>query len=142
MFAEQNSIRRDTKLFEDAPFYPKLFVKPGDHCFAKHADSARIRSEHRHQNALELHQWLLMKNHVVQITCFDTGLLQTELDGELWKAVIVFLAAETLLFSGCEQVAVLNQSCGGVVIEAGDTEDIHLGRREWASRDGQVFPSR
>ena len=51
--------------------------------------------------------------------------LQAEVDGVRRKAGVVLVAREALLFGGGDQDAVLQQRGGGVVVEAGDPEDVH-----------------
>src|SRR5260370_737237 len=115
MLAEENSILREAELLQNAPFDPELFVEPGDHRFAENARSFRIRTQHRHQNPLELYQRLLMKNDIIKIPGLDACFFQTEIDRQLRKVVIVLLATEALFLGRVDQFAIAKRRPRGVM---------------------------
>src|SRR5262249_40702708 len=83
----------------------------------------RVR-EVRLQDAVELLQRLVVEADVVEILDGDPGLLHAELRGEAREGGVVALAGEALLLRGGDDLAVLDQGGGAVVVERRDTEDV------------------
>ena len=99
---------------------PELVDHPGNHRLAEDLVGLRIGLQRRHQDAVELAERLLEEDNVVQIVARDAGLLQAELDGLLGKIEVVLLAGKALFFRRRDQLAVVQQHCGCVVVIAAD----------------------
>ena len=144
MFAEQNLVGRNAQLRGDLRADPQLVDHPGDHRLAKDLVRLRIGLQHGHQDAVELAEGLLVEDDVVQVAGLDARALQAELDGLVGKVEVVLDAAEALFFGGGDQLAVLQQSGRGVVVVAGDSQDIHVSlgggplRGCWGWEDGRT----
>ncbi len=126
MLAIQNLVGRDAQLRRDLRADPQLVDHPGDHRLAKDLVRLRIGLQHAHQNAIEFAEGLLVEDRVIQVSGLDPGALQTELDGMMGEAEVMLDAAEAFLFGGGNQLTVLQQGGRGVVVVAGDSQDIHV----------------
>src|SRR5690606_29845032 len=69
---------------------------------------------------------------MIEIASFDSGMPQAVLDCAAGKAGVVFLAAEALLLGSRHDFPVFDQRSRRVVVESGNTEDAHSGRRPLA----------
>ena len=115
----------NVQLLTDQVLHPQLVQQPGRHGVAE--DLPRLR-HHLHggrQDALELDERLLVEDDVVEILGSDAGRFQAVADGQAREIGVVFLAAEAFLFGGRDQLAVVNQRRGGVVVETRDSQYAH-----------------
>src|SRR5579859_2996752 len=106
--------------------YPQLRPEPGLQGADERAPRARVGRGVPGDDALELEQRFLIEDHVVELVRVDAARVQAEvrrLDGQ---SSVVFEAAEPLLFGRGHQVAVAQQAGAGVVVEAGQAEDIQV----------------
>ena len=79
-----------------------------------------------HQNPVEFSEWLFEKSHVIEVAAFDSCGFKAELNGRLGKTEVVLDARETFLFRSSDQLTIVQERGGGVVIVAGNSENIHL----------------
>ncbi len=80
------------------------------------------------EQALELQERLVVEDDVVDVVELDAGLRRGNTAIALCgKAGIVLLAREALLLRGRDDLAVLDQRRGAVVIEGRNPEDAHGG---------------
>src|SRR5215813_702919 len=96
---------------------------PQWHCLAKGLKAFRDKGEIRLQQALELHPWLFVKNHVIEVSRTDLAFSEAVINRTTRKAVIALLTGKTLLLNRCNDGAVLDQSRCGVVIKCGYAKD-------------------
>jgi hypothetical protein len=79
---------------------PQLVGEPRQHRLAEHLPTLREGLQRREQDALELHERLLIEDDVVDVLDPNSCALAAELDGEHRKAVVVFDAREALFLAG------------------------------------------
>lgn len=125
VIAEQDLIRIDMQVILNDALDPELFLQPVDHRIAPYVGGRGKCIQRGEQNALKFDQRLFVEDDMLQIVGGDPCLAQAEIDGLLRKAVVVFLAREAFFHRSGDQFAVVEERGGGVVIEAGNTEDVH-----------------
>ena len=114
--------------------HPQLLVDPQRHRLAERAEGAREGRDVGREHALELQQRLVVEADRVEVLGPDARLLQHVLDGAGGEAGVVLLAGEPLLLAGGDDHAVLQEGGRGVVVEAGEAEDV-VRHQNWC-RDG------
>src|SRR4029450_5309473 len=92
-------------------------------------EAARCVGEIGLEQALELQERLVVEGDVVDVLKLDVGLVEAVLHGVLREARIVLLAREALLLRGADEMAVLDQRGGAVMIESRYAEHAHEGVR-------------
>lgn len=74
----------------------------------------------------ELEKGFLIKTDMIDIAkCYASG-LDTVVDGPQREFGRVLYPVEPLLLDGGDEGAVLDQTGGGIVVMAGDPQDIHM----------------
>ena len=110
--------------------HPELLVEPERDGLAERVEGAREGRDVRGEHALELQQGLVVEAHRVELVDGDARLLEHVLDGPGGEVLVVLLAAEPLLLAGGHDLPVAQERGGGVVVEAGDAEDVG-GHQNW-----------
>ena len=105
--------------------HPEFVDHPGDHRLTKHLPGLRIGLQNRHQDAVELAEGLFKEDCIIDILPLDTCGFETELDCIFGKSKVVLYAGEAFLFGSGEQLAIMEQYSGCVVVVTGDAENIH-----------------
>src|ERR1035441_3674018 len=116
VLAEKNPVSRNPQIGRDLRSYPKLVDHPGDHRFAKYLVRLRVGLQNGHQDAVEFSKGLLEKCDVVHVAALYSTTLQAEPDGLLGIIEIVLDAGETFLFRSRNQLTVVQQHGGSVVV--------------------------
>src|SRR5580704_12933334 len=98
MVGEQNLLAVDRQLRLQRARDPELVEHPSNHRFTKHLQRLWIGLQDAGQDAVELAERLLEKNHVIQIPAIDACLAQAELDGIGGEIKVVLLAGKSLFF--------------------------------------------
>src|SRR5688572_23587053 len=75
----------------------QLFANPQRHCHRKTPIAARGEREIRLEQPLELEEWLLVEDDVVDVGGGDSRVIQAELYRVAGKARVVLAACESLL---------------------------------------------
>ena len=117
------------QLFENEPFLKQLLLQPYGHRLGERAKAPWRVGVVGLQQAFELEKGLVVEDDAFDLIETDTGFGQTVSNCLLGKAGVVFLPAKALLLGGRDDVAILNQGGGAVVIEGGDAEDKHPRKR-------------
>jgi hypothetical protein len=123
----------------------QLLLQPQRHGHAEGLEAARRVGEVGLEQALELQERLVVEGDVVDVGQLDAGLVEAVLHGVLREARIVLLAREALLLRGADEMAVLDQRGGAVMIESRDAEHAHEGcssfleQRVDERRDGRTL---
>jgi hypothetical protein len=73
----------------------------------------------------ELPHRFFIEPDVIEVLGGDTGFPETVADGLDRETGVMLFPGETFLFGGGDQLAILEQGGGGVMIEAGNAQDIH-----------------
>ncbi len=79
------------------------------------------------KDSLELDKWLVIKADIVQIGYLDFAFVQTKLNGIAGEGGVVFFSGEPFFLSGGDYFAIAHKAGGRVMVESGDTENIHGG---------------
>src|SRR5262245_17268135 len=133
MIDEQQLSAFDAEPLADERAHPELFVHPRHHRVGEGAPGAGVALQRGEQDALELYERLLVEDDVVEVSRGESTLLEAELDRSFGETRIMLLPRESLLLGGGDQTTVVDQRCRGVVVEAGNPENLHAGNRD-ASR--------
>src|SRR5207237_8578223 len=104
---------------------PELLRDPEVHAVTKQQARAREGGEDGGEQALGLHERLLVEDYVVEVARAQLGLGQAEVDGLARERGVVLLSREALFLGGGDELAVDEQRGGGVVVVAADAEDVH-----------------
>jgi hypothetical protein len=104
---------------------PHLLAQPQGNRLQERRQRAGERRQVGEQNALELEQRLVVEADVVHLVDGDAGVLETVLDRVEGKILVVADARETLLLRGGDDLPVLEQAGGRVVVVARDAENVH-----------------
>ena len=144
---EQDLARLDAKPIAEVVSYPELIPEPRDHGFAESVPGSRVALKHRHQDALEFDEGLFVKDDVIEILRLDAGGLEAKLDGTFRVAGIVLLPRESLFFRCTNEPPVIDERRGRIVIETGDSEDLHASDfggmgSAWWERGGDAVRSK
>jgi hypothetical protein len=117
----------------DGRGHPELLVQPHRHRLAEGAERARKGGDVGAQHPLELEQRLVVEADDVEVPGLDPGLLEDVADGVVGEVGVVLLPREALLLRGRDHLAVPQEGSGGVVVEAGDPEDVGgvRGHQNW-----------
>ncbi len=105
--------------------HPQLLPEPDRHGLGERRERAREGGQVGEEDPLELDERLVVEDHIVEIAHADAPLLEAIPDGALGDRRIVALSREALFVGGGHQPAVLHEGCRGVVVEAGDAQDVH-----------------
>src|SRR5262245_4318402 len=97
---------------------------PPWHGLAKGMKGFRGKGRVRLQQALELHPWLFVKNHVLELSQINLAFSETVMDRITRKPGIALLTGKTLFLNRRNDRTVLYESSCRVVIKCGYTQDI------------------
>lgn len=125
MIAEEDSVGWHAKFLEYVILDPEFVAEPRDHCFPKYLVRAGKRLHRCEQEPFELYQWFFVEDDIVEIFPTDAGFAETELDCFVGKVVIVFLSGKAFFFRGGDQLAVANERGRGIMVIAGNPQDVH-----------------
>ena len=103
----------------------QLLLQPQRHGHAERIEAARRVGEVGLEQAFELQERLVVEGDVVDVGELDARRIEAVLHGVLGKARIVLLAGEALLLRRTDQMPILDQRRGAVVIEGGDPQHPH-----------------
>ena len=78
------------------------------------------------QDAVELHERLLVKRDVVEFLRRDAAFAQAILDGVPRKSRVVLLSRETFLLRGGDDLPITHQARGAVVVVGRKAKDIDV----------------
>src|SRR6267142_2968034 len=104
---------------------PELLPQPHRHRLGEGTEPSWKCRQIGREEPLELQERLVVEPHVVQILRFDLPRLETVLDGLMGEPLIVLLPCEAFLGGRCHQASILNEAGGGVMIETGNTQNVH-----------------
>jgi hypothetical protein len=119
------------QLLADERRHPELLLDPHGHGLAEGAEAPGEGGHVGGEHALELEQGLVVEAHRVELLGGDARLLQHVLDRVGGEARVVLLAGEPLLLAGGHDLAVAQQRGRGVVVEAGQAEDVGRHGQNW-----------
>ena len=117
----------------------KLFLEPQRKGLAEAPKPPRGEREVGLDQPIELEQRLLVEGHVVDFGGLESGLAQAIADSVPRKRGVVLLTGEALFLSGCHNPAVAHQGRRGVVVEGGDSEDVHRGATKSATLPAEAW---
>ena len=104
---------------------PELVVHPERHRTQKRTQALWRVRQITLQQAFEFQDRLVVERDVIQVIRGDASLAKAERRGRFRKAMVVLLAREPFFLRGGDDLAVADQAGGGVVIERGQTQDVH-----------------
>ena len=125
VLGEEDGPRVGLQLLADQRRDPELLVDPERHGLAEGPERAGEGRDVGREHPLELQQRLVVEAHGVELLGADAALAQDVLHGPAGEVGVVLLAAEPLLLAGGDDLAVAEDRGGGVVVEAGQPEDVH-----------------
>jgi hypothetical protein len=105
-------------------FHVQLLLHPQRARHHERAEPLRHHAQIRLEDALELEQRLVVEADVVQILRLDARRLQAVLHRARREIRISLLPGEPLLRAGSDDLAVLHQGGGAVVVVSGDPENV------------------
>ena len=118
----------------------QLGLQPLRHGPKKGEEPAGGNGEVSLEQALELQQWLLVENHRIQITVRDSAGFEAIANRAFRKPLIVLLPRKSFLLSCGHNLPVAHQRGRAVVVEGGNTEDIHqIAKIERAGKPRQIY---
>ncbi len=125
------------ELLADRRGHPQLLVEPDRHGLAERVERAGEGGDVGREHPLELEKRLVVEADGVEVLGADPGLGEDVLDGLGGEVGVVALAGEALLLGRRDHLAVLQEGGGGVVVEAGQSENVS-GHQNWclAARSG------
>src|ERR1700694_4001272 len=112
-----------SEFFLDQFLHPNPLANPKRRRHQEGAQSGRRVGEITVQNAVELQKWLFVERDKIEIADFDAALAQAVFDRVRRKRRVVFLARETFLLRGRNNLSIPNQTRRAVVIKRGDTQN-------------------
>jgi hypothetical protein len=126
MMLDKENASAVAKLSSDNLGSPQFLTKPDRDGLAKSLKRSRGGLKITGENAVELGKRLIIENNIVNV--LNTEILPGEAksDGLQGKFRVMFYARESFFKRRRFQNAVAYKSSSGVVIEAGDTENIHI----------------
>ena len=123
---------------EDLALVPELFVKDqrDDQSLAEpvgdnlHEISKRkgIRFDVIEDDPLEFEKWLFIKRHIVDVVDRQVRRLQTVIDRAIGEGGGILLPVEPLLLGRGNDPAVFDERRCGIMIVAGESQDVHINR--------------
>ena len=122
----KDAVARDFQVRRDLGADPQFVDHPRNHGLAEDFVGEGIGLQHRHQDAVEFAEGLLVEDGVIHVLALDPATLQAEPDGVGGIAEVMLDAAEAFLLRGSDQFAVLQQSRSSVMVIAGNPQDIHV----------------
>ena len=80
--------------------------------------------------AIELEERLFVEGNEVEVGGGNSGFRKAVIDGLSGEFVVVFFTGESFLLGGGDDLAILDQAGGTIVVESGNSEDSgFMGRR-------------
>ena len=125
LFVPPAAARYLPQLLHEQVFQKQLLPQPQRDRHAEGPVASRREAQIGLEQALELHERLVVEHHSVEIPQRDAALGQAVADGVKREARVVLLARKALFLRGGDDAAVLKQRCGAVVVERRDSEDVH-----------------
>src|SRR6266536_1447818 len=104
---------------------PELLREPCLHRAQEHPPRARKAVHLREEEPLELQQRLFVEDGVIESFWRDPSFLQTICDRVHREAAVVLAPREALLLRRGDDLAIADQTRGGVVVETRDPKDVH-----------------
>ena len=108
----------------DVPIRKELFLDPQRPRHAERGETARRDAQVGLKDPLELEERLVIEPHALQIRGLNAGGAETVGHGLRRERRVPLLARETLLLSRGDDLAILQQAGGAVMIEGRETEDV------------------
>ena len=117
------------ELLPDALGHPEAVRDPERHRLPERGEPARRVLEIRLEEALELHERLVVERHVVELLGGEPSRLEAVARGVRGKLRVVLLAGEALLLRGGDDLPVDEKTRGRVVVVGRQAEDRRHGTR-------------
>ncbi len=106
----------------------ELLLQPQGQSHQEELEAARRVGDVGLEDAVELEERLVVEGDQVELAGGDPAFLQAVVDGVLREVEVVLLAREALFLGGRDDAPVLDEAGGAVVVESGDSENVHLFR--------------
>src|SRR5262245_24823327 len=113
------------QLLVQQPLLIELVLDPQRHRCAKRCKATRHEREIGFDQPVEFEKRLVVEHDVVDVPTTVTGFRQAVADGMRRKVAVVLLSGEALLLRGGDDVAVVDERGGTVVIKSRDAENFH-----------------
>ncbi len=107
------------QFFLDQIGNPEFLFQPDGHGFQKRRPTKGCIGHIGFQQALELQERLLIKNHMIHITHSNTGLFKAKRHRLPWKIRVMLFACKGFFLGGSHNPSVLHQTSRSIVIITG-----------------------
>ncbi len=115
------------------PVHEQFFLDPERPGLEKREEALRSHAEVGFEYPFELEQRLVVEADIRQVFDRDPGRAEAVLDRVPGEARVPLLPRETLLLRGGDDLAVGEETGGAVMVEGGDSENVHAGPQATAA---------
>ncbi len=113
----------------DQFLHPDFLFDPDRYGLEERLDPGWSVSQVGMQKAVKFQEGLLIESHVIEVLNRHAAIAQTVRDGAFGETGIVLFAGEPFFLGRRDDLAVLHQASGAVVVKRRNPEDIHSGIR-------------
>src|SRR5262245_22059016 len=125
MFGKENLATKPGEFTLDECLHPDALANPQRNRHQKRLQPERRIGKIAVENAVKLNKRFFVERDVVHLRQRNAALPQAILDGMFRKGRVVFLARETLLLCGGNDLPIAYQARGAIVVKCRDTKDVN-----------------
>src|SRR5581483_6771890 len=119
----------NAELASDFALQPELVGQPRWHGVQKASQAARRGGQVAGQQALEFEHRLLVEDDMIDVVDSHARIIEAPADGVMRERRVALDAGKALFLGGIDDLAVVDERGGRIVIEGGDAEDADHQRR-------------